>query len=331
MNRARVWRSVVLVGVALFAALGLVSGQGKPPADPARQQQIAAGRRIFSGSCGMAYCHGLDGAGGAGPRLRDREYTAAGLMKLISEGVPGTSMPAFGRALKREELAQLVAFLLSVNRERAEGAKQEDQARETAAGRLDPHLAGQPAPAVTPATAGGASLAVAARAPDQHPLTSSIAGNWQAGREIFFDPANLSSCRVCHTLHGRGGRVAADLSRLSGAAPSEIMRRLLAPRTSDDGKHPLVSLTLKSGERMTGILRDESASGVRLFDTEVLPPVSRHYLRTEIAALDRLDRTGCPGGHAARFTLQQLLDLIALIRTPDPASPARVTADELFR
>jgi putative heme-binding domain-containing protein len=340
MKRERFWQGVMVGCGLVVAAMGMVSGQGTRP-EPARAAAIAAGQRIFAGSCGMAYCHGSDGAGGGGPRLRDRRFTAATLTRVIREGVPGTSMPAFGRALSGEQLTQVVAFLLSVNREVApegpEGPKGPERAASPgeAAGRLDPHLTGgapRPAPpggaanpggAVNPGGIGSSTVGTGA--------VTGVVGDWRAGQELFFDPANLSSCRVCHTLHGRGGRVAADLSRLSAVPAGEVLRRLLAPRSSDNGQHALVTLTLKTGERMTGILRDETDQAVRIFDTEVLPPVSRSYLRPEILRIERLDRSGCPGGYASRFTLQQLLDLIALIRTVDPARPVAVTVEELFR
>src|SRR5262249_29823196 len=57
--------------------------------------QIEAGNRVYLGSCSMTYCHGAGGMGGGAPKLRDREFTAEYLTHLITEGVPGTSMPAF--------------------------------------------------------------------------------------------------------------------------------------------------------------------------------------------------------------------------------------------
>src|SRR5262249_36545387 len=82
-----------------------------------KKTMIEQGRRVFSGSCGMAYCHGSDAAGGGGPKLRDREFSAQYLNKVINDGVPGTGMPSFKSNLKKEQIAQVVAFLLSINKE----------------------------------------------------------------------------------------------------------------------------------------------------------------------------------------------------------------------
>ena len=332
--------SMVVVVLAVMGGVASSLGLGQ---EPTRDELIVAGRRVFAGSCGMAYCHGSDGAGGSGPRLRDRGFTAARLKRVITDGIPGTAMPAFGKGLKPEQITQLVAYLLSVNRElpgpemsRPETSKsKEDEAarrRESASNGLDPHLLGGRGGSESGSLrqeAGAASGGV-----DSPVRAGGVIGDWRSGQEIFFGADKIGNCRACHTLHGRGGRVASDLSRLSEATPAEIMRRLLAPRVAESvesWQFGFIMVTLKSGERVTGIRRDESAGGLRVFDTATLPPVSRNYLREEIAKVERGAVSGCPGDYAAKFTLRQLLDLIALVKTVDPARPATVTAEELFK
>ncbi len=317
-ERMRVWR-----GVALAAALtvaGLVNGAGREQ-EPSPGELINAGRRVFAGSCGMAYCHGTDGVGGTAPRLRDRDYTRERLTRIINEGIPGTAMPAFGRGLGREQVAQLVAFLLSVNREvRAASVD----------GRVDPHFGGGGAVATGKAanSAPTVELRVSPRAGESG---GGLVGDWRAGEQLFFDASSLSNCRICHTLHGRGGKVASDLTRLSGEPPASILRRLVVPRTDADGRHALVTVRLVSGGTVTGILRDEDEKSVRVFDTSTMPPVSRNYLRGEILGVDRLPASGCQGQVATRLTFQQVLDLVALIRTTDPSSPAKVELGDLLK
>ena len=346
-------RTLLSMVVVMLAVMGGVASSLGLGQEPTRDELIVAGRRVFAGSCGMAYCHGSDGAGGSGPRLRDRGFTAARLKKVITDGIPGTSMPAFGKGLKPEQITQLVAYLLSVNRElpgpensRPENSKEDEAARrrESASKGLDPHLLGgrggsEPGSAGQEAGAASGGVGSPARAAGV-PRAGGVIGDWRSGQEIFFGADTIGNCRACHTLHGRGGKVASDLSRLSVATPAEIMRRLLAPRVAESVESPnnlntwqfgLITVTLKSGERVTGIRRDESDGGLRVFDTATLPPVSRNYLREEIAKVERGVVSGCPGDYAAKFTLRQLLDLIALVKTVDPAVPATVTAEELFK
>lgn len=317
-ERRRVWRGVALVAVLTVAGLVYGTGRGQ---EPSPGELINAGRRVFAGSCGMAYCHGTDGVGGTAPRLRDREYTKERLTQIINEGIPGTAMPAFGRGLGREQVVQLVAFLLSVNREvRAASVE----------GRVDPHFGGGGAGAAGTVTntAPTVEIRVSPRAGESD---GGLVGDWRAGEQIFFDAASLSNCRVCHTLHGRGGKVASDLTRLSGETPGQILRRVVFPRAAASGAHALVTVRLATGGSVTGILRDEDEKSVRVFDTSTLPPISRNYLRGEILGLDRLPGSGCQGKVATSLTFQQVLDLVALIRTTDPSSPSRVELGDLLR
>lgn len=320
IDRKRFRRGLLALAALALCGQSVRSVRSSVGQEPSPPEQVAAGRRVFAGSCGMAYCHGTDGAGGTAPRLRNRDFSADRLTNVITAGIPGTAMPAFGKGLSREQIAQLVAFLLSVN-------------REVPPDRVDPHFA--------PARAGAGATGTPVVTPPATPSTPlpasgasgrlGLTGNWQSGEEIFFDPANLANCRVCHTLHGRGGKVASDLSRLSGDQPATILRRLLAPAPAPDGQHARITLRLKSGASVTGIQRDEDEKSLRIFDTATMPPVSRNYLRAEIAGVERHADAGCPGGHGSRYTLQQLLDLIALIKTSDPSRPAQVGADDLIK
>src|SRR5262245_53697986 len=79
------------------------------------ENQIEAGKRAYLGSCSMTYCHGAGGMGGGGPTLRERGFTAEYLTHLITEGVSGTSMPSFKDSLDRQQVAQLVAYVLSLS------------------------------------------------------------------------------------------------------------------------------------------------------------------------------------------------------------------------
>ncbi|MFN0086841.1 MAG: c-type cytochrome [Blastocatellia bacterium] len=313
---ARRWGRVLALGCVPFAVM-LWPGEPGAGQEQTRAQMIAAGRRVFSGSCGMAYCHGNDAVGGGGPKLRDREFSAEALTRVINDGAPGTGMPAFKGNLKKEQIAQTVAYLLSVNKE-IRG--------ERPASRVDPHFGGgAPKPADKPATF------LLASATNATPIdVPGLAGDWRAGERIFFDAAEMGNCRVCHTVNGRGGAVASDLSRLADRSPREILQRILAPHASLDGKHGTASIALKSGERITGILRDENAAAVRIYDTATLPPISRNYLKSEIAEIRKLDASGCPGSYASKFTLKQLLDMIAFLKTTDPEKPAVVSLKEIF-
>lgn len=70
--------------------------------------QIAQGRAVFRSNC--AFCHGLTGKGGRGPSLIGLEKSDEDLKKIIREGVPGSTMPAFS-GFEQDDLDNLALFI----------------------------------------------------------------------------------------------------------------------------------------------------------------------------------------------------------------------------
>src|SRR5579864_332661 len=79
------------------------------------EADLADGKATFRSNC--AYCHGLTGAGGRGPALNSGRLmhgsTAPDIKSVVSNGVPGTSMPAF--EFEKDELDRLVAYILTLS------------------------------------------------------------------------------------------------------------------------------------------------------------------------------------------------------------------------
>ncbi|MEZ4642833.1 MAG: c-type cytochrome [Chloroflexota bacterium] len=73
----------------------------------------AAGMQLFANNCTV--CHGINGEGsdlGVPLHTADVQATdAAELVRIITEGVPGTMMAAWDKSLTPEEIASLVSFL----------------------------------------------------------------------------------------------------------------------------------------------------------------------------------------------------------------------------
>lgn len=83
----------------------------------------ARGDAFYRSQC--ASCHGIDGKGGAsGPSLATGNFRHAsndeGLFRVITKGVPGTSMPGF--SMNGREIWQIVAFVRSLSIARTGGA-----------------------------------------------------------------------------------------------------------------------------------------------------------------------------------------------------------------
>jgi cytochrome c oxidase cbb3-type subunit 3 len=87
---------------SILAVLGILclSACGGPEEQALLPEQVADFQQLFSSNC--AGCHGNDGRQGAGPQLNDPLYQAMVtkelLQKVISNGRPGTPMPAFAKS-----------------------------------------------------------------------------------------------------------------------------------------------------------------------------------------------------------------------------------------
>jgi len=75
-----------------------------------------AGAQIFARDCQV--CHGEKGQGGIGASLSGpiaAAQPAAFLRQVISDGIQGSPMPAFTGALSKDEIENVVAFVLSLD------------------------------------------------------------------------------------------------------------------------------------------------------------------------------------------------------------------------
>jgi cytochrome c oxidase cbb3-type subunit III len=106
--------AVALLAPSLFAQHGRYLSDSHHPSI-GNPQAIAAGQKLFMGSCGG--CHGPDGGGGArGPNLVRRSLwhplSDDAIFQVIRKGVPGTDMPP--TKLSDEQTWNLVAFIHSL-------------------------------------------------------------------------------------------------------------------------------------------------------------------------------------------------------------------------
>jgi len=83
---------------------------------PVTEESLALGSGLYTSSC--ARCHGPDGQGTQrAPALNVKGYLAEtsdlALQKIVTQGVPGTSMPAWGNRLTEAEIQAIVGFVRS--------------------------------------------------------------------------------------------------------------------------------------------------------------------------------------------------------------------------
>jgi mono/diheme cytochrome c family protein len=74
----------------------------------AQSPLVKRGAEIFRTTCGVAYCHGAEGAAGRAPQLVGRGFNPRDLFNVIRSGRPGTGMPGFSQQLKSEDLEAVI-------------------------------------------------------------------------------------------------------------------------------------------------------------------------------------------------------------------------------
>ncbi|MEP7342199.1 MAG: c-type cytochrome [Acidobacteriota bacterium] len=278
---------------------------------PDQKTIIENGRRIFSGSCSVGYCHGLNGAGGGGPKLAGRKFSVKYLTQVITDGVPETTMPGFKNNLSKEQLANLIAYVQSL----ATASATEATGSGGSGASAEAPVVQEHFPTPGPKTDAKPEVAAAAKPVTITKEDRALMGDAAAGRELFFGTNETTNCRVCHTVAGIGGKVGPDLTGLAAKPAKEILQSITSPHVSVDAKYAGVTITLKDGSRFTGIRRDEDQTIIRLYDTSSLPPVSRAFLKSEVAKTEMLKTSAMPADYGTKYSRKQLLDLVGFLKT----------------
>jgi putative heme-binding domain-containing protein len=102
----------------LAVACATASAQSMPALSTATATDVATGKRLFDGLC--AWCHGIEGVGGAGPTLQRATLRSApddrALLQVLRNGIPGTEMPGTILALSEASSWQVAAYVRSLGR-----------------------------------------------------------------------------------------------------------------------------------------------------------------------------------------------------------------------
>jgi len=121
------WKDRILLaaaGVALAGLLAATAGAGADDKNPFAGDAKAAKLGEYQFRINCAFCHGLSARGGGrGPDLTKAQKrhgnSDADLFRTISQGVPGTAMPAgvnggIGVAMTDEEIWQVITYIRSI-------------------------------------------------------------------------------------------------------------------------------------------------------------------------------------------------------------------------
>ena len=188
----------ILIGLALtlvvlvFIPVYLVTESGRQAESQAHFVALSVdrGAALYASNCSQ--CHGPGGEGNIGPALKGSPLDKDTLGKIISRGVPGTAMPAFGPEdsgpLNKDQISELVAFITNWKSVQPE----------------------------TPGTTGAQAGAPRSTVPVSTPTSAG------AGKAIFD-----SKCGACHSIGGGRRPTGPDLKDVTQRRERDWLLRII--------------------------------------------------------------------------------------------------------
>jgi len=247
------------------------------------RSRIADGEKVFQATCSSQYCHGQQGAGGQGPQLSDHPMSPEYVTATVRNGRPGTNMAPFEDVLSPMQISAVVAYVLSLS------------------------------PRATPAAS--AVTPIKSSAPSTQAVSvGQEKGTPAAGADVFFDATSLSSCRACHTYDQRGGPLGVDLAEVK-ETPEQVFA-IITHADVATRNYPVISITMSSGEKLTGIQANETADTLQVFDV-VIPPVRRTFRKSQISSVV-VSGKAIFDHRKLGLTHQQQLDVASLLGSRQP-------------
>ncbi len=263
--------------VALALAATLVGAETVDLSDP---ELIAEGSVQFAQSCAVGYCHGSAGRSARGPALRDRVWDPRELHRITADGLPGTSMPGWKSVLPDKAVWAVTAYVLS--------------------------LSSEPPSGVAAIMELGSSEGPSERAPLSEAAVQ--------GKELFFDLTRERRCGVCHYLDGLGTAVGPNLALAAQSKTrQELTRDILQPQATIAYGFEQVQLQLRSGERVEGVLAEESESRIRIFDAASVPPPLRSVAKRDVVRQRTRKRSSMPDDFDKVYAADEIASIVAYL------------------
>jgi putative heme-binding domain-containing protein len=169
----------------------------------------------------------------------------------------------------------------------------------------------------------------AGKTPDAGSTSSSV-GDAQAGKSLFFDSSRRKSCSACHSFNGEGTAIGPDLSR-AGANKSarDLFLSIILSRDVKESPYATITVSLRNGDRITGVKKEEDAESLKVFDTTELPAVLRTVQKDNVSKIEYSRESVMPADYASSYTIKQLLDLVTFLKSSQTES--KVMLKDLFQ
>jgi cytochrome c oxidase cbb3-type subunit III len=147
--------------------------------------------------------------------------------------------------------------------------------------------------------------------------TVALPGNPEEGKRLFFGKAG---CSQCHMVAGDGGFIASDLSEYARIHDADQIRSAIVDPATTGQQTRLVTVTLHSGEKYAGRVRDEDNFSLQL---QSLDGTFYFLSKSEIDNLQPDSQSLMPSDYGTRLNTHELNDVISyLIRAAGGTDPA---------
>ena len=145
-------------------------------------------------------------------------------------------------------------------------------------------------------------------------------GNPATGKELFYSKAR---CAQCHLAAGSGGFLGPDLSNYAlRRPPEEIRDAITKPATMPGLGRSEVTVTSRSGQSMTGVVRNEDNFSLQL---QTLDGAFHSVVRADVASIAYSKAPLMPIDYGSTLSTAELNDLISFLMS---SAQQNKTADD---
>ena len=305
-----------------------------PTIDLTEPVVIDSGRATFARYCSVGYCHGKDGRAGRGPRFRGRKLDREHLFRSIAEGIAGSAMPKWKPALSDAQIWSVIAYIESLS-ELDPGVPslsgEEGESRQGFARWLPGLFASSvPQQEQKRGTVADRPTSIAALKREVGwDFSAALVGDPQEGENLFFQLSETTTCAACHKLNGKGGEIGPDLSRSSSKPSRELFKNIVVPDAEVVPTGQLFEITTISKERLRVVLAGESASRIKVYEVSGMP-VFRSIKKSEVITLASEGRSAMPADYGKVYSLEELLDIVAFLKSSSADSTVSVSLADLL-
>ncbi len=126
---------------------------------------------------------------------------------------------------------------------------------------------------------------------------TSASGDREAGRKLFFGEAR---CADCHSVNGKGGLIAADLSHYGNTHSADDLRQQILDHNKE-GQREWTKVVTRNGKEYLGVVRNEDNFSLQLQTR------NGDFLFFEKASLAAIKSQGQPSAPVDEKDLNNLL------------------------